>query len=39
MGLVVVLYYIEKGKQEIPESKSSNVLEKAAYKLLDPRKA
>ena len=39
MGLVVVLYYIEKGKQEIPESESSNVLEKAAYKLLDPRKA
>jgi hypothetical protein len=31
MGLVVVLYHIEKDKQEEPESKSSNVLEKTAY--------
>ena len=39
MGLVVVLYHIEKNKQEEPESESSNVREKAAYKLLDLKKA
>ena len=34
-----MLYHIEKNKQEEPESESSNVREKAAYKLLDLKKA
>ncbi|ODS31249.1 MAG: lipid A core O-antigen ligase related enzyme [Candidatus Scalindua rubra] len=38
MGLVVVLYYIEKDKQKQLQSESLNIQEKVANKLLEPNK-